>query len=114
MQWVLDLGFYLRFKLHCGKDTPSAPNMSTLYMAVTPLLRNSLAICWLLWITAFCVTRVYALHEAYVAEVGKREDERWLLDKCTDPEFYSNLRQHSNLCTEVGCNDMLFLCSVLF
>lgn len=77
--------------------------MSTLYMAVTPLLRNSLAICWLLWITAFCVTRIFALHEAYVSEVGRREDERWLLDKCADPEFYANLRQHSNLCTEVMC-----------
>ncbi len=35
-------------------------------------------------------------------EVGKRNDERWLLLQCADPDFYSNLRQHSDLCTEVG------------
>jgi len=46
--------------------------------------------------------RVYAFHEAYVFEVGKRNDERWLLLQCADPDFYSNLRQHSDLCTEVG------------
>jgi hypothetical protein len=37
-----------------------------------------------------------------VFEVGKRNDERWLLLQCADPDFYSNLRQHSDLCTEVG------------
>lgn len=72
-------------------------------MAFTPLLKNALAVFWLLWITALCITRMYALHEAYVEEAGRRNDERWLLNKCEEPEFYANLRQHSNLCTEVGC-----------
>ena len=76
--------------------------MSTPYMAFSCLVRNAIAVFWALWLATFVIVRVYALHEAYVAEVGRRSDERWLLDRCQDPEFYANLRQHSNLCTEVG------------
>jgi hypothetical protein len=47
------------------------------------------------------VYRMYSLHEQYVFEVGRRSYERWLLQKCKDLEFYSNLKQHSDLCTEV-------------
>ena len=82
--------------------------MSTPYMAFSSLLRNALAVFWTLWLTAFVIVRVYALHEAYVAEAGKRSDERWLLEKCQDLEFYANLRQHSNLCTEVQTLFSLF------
>ena len=49
-------------------------------------------------------TRIYSLHEAYIAEIGRRSDERWLLKQCDDPEFYANLRQHSDLCTQVSNN----------
>ena len=70
-------------------------------MAFSCLVRNALAVFFSLWLCTFLITRAYALHEAYVAEVGKRSDERWLLDQCLDPEFYANLKQHSNLCTEV-------------
>jgi hypothetical protein len=70
-------------------------------MAFSMCLRNAVICFWMLWSATFVVTRVYALHEAYVSEVGKRNDERWLLKQCGDPEFYSNLKQHSELCTEV-------------
>ena len=73
-------------------------------MAFSVCLRNAIATIWLAWLVSFVVTRIYALHEAYVAEVGKRNDERWLLKQCSDPEFYANLRQHSDLCTEVANN----------
>lgn len=76
--------------------------MSTPYMAFSTLMRSALSMFFCVWTTAFVVTRIYALHEAYVAELGKRSDEGWLLERCSEPEFYANLRQHSNLCTEVG------------
>ena len=75
--------------------------MSTPYMALGSLLRQALGVFWVLWLATFVVTRSYALHEAYQAEVGQQSDERWLLQQCQLPEFYANLRQHSNLCTEV-------------
>jgi hypothetical protein len=73
-------------------------------MAFSCLARNALAVFFCLWLVTFLIVRAYAFHEAYVAEVGKRSDEQWLLDRCQDPEFYANLRQHSNLCTEVSNN----------
>jgi hypothetical protein len=32
------------------------------------------------------------------------QNERWLVDKCKEPEFYSNIRSHSALCDEVTAN----------
>ena len=75
--------------------------MSTPYMAFSSLLRNALAVFFSLWLATFLIVRAYAMHEAYIAEVGRRSDEKWLLNQCQDPDFYANLRQHSNLCTEV-------------
>lgn len=68
------------------------------------ILRNALLSLWLMWLLTFVITRIYIFHESYVAENGKRADEKWLLEKCTEPEFYSNMRQHTDLCTEVSNN----------
>jgi hypothetical protein len=75
--------------------------MSTVYMGFARLLRNTVGTALVLWLFAFLVARGCALHDAYVAERVKRSDEMWLLERCSDPEFYANLRQHSTLCTEV-------------
>jgi hypothetical protein len=75
--------------------------MTTPCMAFSICMRNAVLSFWTLWVFTFVVTRLYALHEAYVFEVGKRNDERWLLSQCADPEFYANLKQHSDLCTQV-------------
>lgn len=78
--------------------------MSTPAMAFGVGLRNVVVSLWLIWVGTFCISRVFLLHEAYVAESNKRTDERWLLQQCKDPEFYSNIRQHTDLCTEVANN----------
>lgn len=80
--------------------------MSTPYTALSGMVRNAVAIFWVLWLGTFAITRTYALHEAYMSEVGRRNDEQWLLLQCASPEFYANMRQHSHLCTEVssGCH----------
>lgn len=49
-------------------------------------------------------TRACSFHFAYIAESQKLSDERYLLEKCKDPEFYSNIRQHTGICTEVAEN----------
>lgn len=53
------------------------------------------------WACAVLVTRLSAFHDAYMAHVNKIQDETWLREKCREPEFFSNLRQHTELCTEV-------------
>ena len=81
--------------------------MTTPSMAFSICLRNALLAFWAAWGVAFITTRVYSLHEAYIEELGRRNDEKWLLAQCQYPEFYSNLRQHSDLCTEVGCPNLI-------
>lgn len=49
-------------------------------------------------------SRVYILHEAYIEETNRRSDEAWLLNQCNDAKFYSNIRQHTDICTEVATN----------
>lgn len=86
----------------CGGDSLS--EMSTPAMAFGAGLRNVLTSLWLMWATMFVVSRIYLLHDAYISASNRRTDEQWLLRQCKDPEFYSNLRQHTDLCTEVEKN----------
>lgn len=78
--------------------------MSTPAMAFGAGLRNILVSLWLVWSLTFAISRIFLLHDAYISESNKRIDERWLREKCKEPEFYSNLRQHTDLCTEVEKN----------
>lgn len=73
-------------------------------MAFGAGLRSILMSLWLVWSLAFVISRIFLLHDAYISESNKRADERWLLDRCREPEFYSNLRQHTDLCTAVEKN----------
>jgi hypothetical protein len=43
--------------------------MTTPCMAFSICLRNAVLSFWTLWVFTFVVTRLYALHEAYVFEV---------------------------------------------
>lgn len=45
--------------------------------------------------------RVYIFYEAYSLFSMQRTDESWLRAKCKDAEFYSNMRQHTDLCAQV-------------
>jgi hypothetical protein len=78
--------------------------MSTPAMAFGIGMRNMLVSFWLVWMITFCISRIFMLHEAYISKSSKRSDEQWLLEKCKDAEFYSNIRQHTDLCTEVSNN----------
>jgi hypothetical protein len=73
-------------------------------MAFTVYMKWVLMGCWVLWLSTLVVTRVFIFHEAYLAHVSKVADERWLLRQCGDSDFYSNIRQHTDLCESVSLN----------
>jgi hypothetical protein len=73
-------------------------------MGFIQIARTFLATVWLLWLGMLFISRVYILHEAYNAEVSKRQNETWLVKQCADAEFFSNFRQHSDLCMQVYSN----------
>ena len=51
--------------------------------------------------------RLCLFHQTYQAMVSKLQSERWLLEQCADPHFFSKMHQHSDLCFQ-AC--LPFLC----
>lgn len=90
--------------LHFDEPPLLCKRMSTPAMAFGAGLRNILASLWMVWCLTFVISRIFLLHDAYISESNRRADERWLLERCREPEFYSNLRQHTDLCTAVEKN----------
>jgi hypothetical protein len=50
--------------------------------------------------------RLCLFHQTYQAVAAQLSSERWLLEQCSDPHFFSKMHQHSNLCFQVNA----FLC----
>jgi hypothetical protein len=53
------------------------------------------------WGVALIVSSFHTFHVIYSTEKQKLLDDAWLKDKCSEPEFYINLRQHTDLCAQV-------------
>lgn len=68
-------------------------------------LKNIILSAWVIWSTTFIISRVHHFHEVYIEEANKRSNEKWLLKQCSDPEFFSNMKQHADaLCSKVENN----------
>ena len=44
------------------------------------------------------------LYTAYRRAAMRLDDERWLLENCRDPLFFSKMRAHTTVCSEVEAN----------
>jgi hypothetical protein len=49
-----------------------------------------------------CVTNLHKFHVALTVRHQAEQDNHWLAQQCKSPEFYSNMRQPSNLCDDVA------------
>jgi hypothetical protein len=78
--------------------------MTTPVQAFLVYTKAVLTVLAFLAVFAMVISRSYIFYEAYVAESVKRVEEAWLRQKCKDPDFYSNMRQHTNLCLQVEKN----------
>lgn len=56
--------------------------------------------------------RLCLFHQTYQSMVSKLESERWLLDQCSDPHFFSKMHQHSDLCFQARNSSINFPLSV--
>ena len=45
-----------------------------------------------------------ALYTAYKRACMRLDDEKWLLENCRDPTFYSKMRAHPTVCSDVETN----------
>lgn len=48
------------------------------------------------------ISRVHIFYESYSEFTLQRVEEEWLRKNCQDPDFYSNMRQHTDLCALVN------------
>lgn len=57
-----------------------------------------------LWLAMFAFSRLFMLYNEYQSELAMRADDEWLRSKCKDPEFFHNMKQHTDLCIKVEQN----------
>ena len=78
--------------------------MSTPAMIFSSVLKLMIICLTTFWIVSFSVGRFFIFHEAYTSAIRVVRDEAWIRTQCSDPQFYSNLKQHSDLCLSVQIN----------
>lgn len=70
-------------------------------------LSSAMSLLAILITSVFVLDALAAFHAAYQRASLRLEDERWLLDNCRDPTFFSKMRAHTNVCYEVEANARL-------
>lgn len=78
--------------------------MGTPVKPVVQFTSYLVTITTLLWGFTLVCDRLYSLHVIYTEEVSRLRDETWLRENCQDPVFYTNLRGHTDICTQVEGN----------
>jgi hypothetical protein len=66
--------------------------------------RNAGTILVLVLLVLVFVNFIVSFHSEHAAVRQKLLDDKWLLEQCGKPDFYLNLKQHSDLCAEVERN----------
>ena len=78
--------------------------MSTPAMVAASMIKLMVVCLGVFWIVSFSVGRIFIFYEAYTSFLSVLKDEEWLRVQCASPEFYSNMRQHTELCNTVTLN----------
>jgi hypothetical protein len=59
---------------------------------------------WIMYGITLFTSRMYVFYDIYTELCAMVKGEQYLLQRCNDPEFFSNIRQHTDLCTTVFAN----------
>jgi hypothetical protein len=78
--------------------------MSTPAMVAASMIKLMVVCLGVFWIVSFSVGRIFIFYEAYTSFLSVLKDEEWLRIQCASSEFYSNMRQHTELCNQVMFN----------
>lgn len=73
-------------------------------MVAASMIKLMVVCLGVFWIVSFTVGRIFIFYEAYTSFISVLKDEEWLRVQCASPEFYSNMRQHTELCNTVMLN----------
>ena len=61
-------------------------------------------LCCVVLLGIASLDKLVMFHQVYQEMASKLESERWLLEQCSDPHFFSKMHTHSNLCFQVENN----------
>jgi hypothetical protein len=89
LRYICDLGS----TYHLGMGTPAT--------ALSSLIHTVVVWFGVLWVSALCISRIYMFHEAYQTIIQHMENDSRLRQMCLDPEFYSIIKQHADVCIQV-------------
>ena len=78
--------------------------MSTPAMVAASMIKLMVVCLGVFWVVSFSVGRIFIFYESYTSFLAVLKDEEWLRIQCASPEFYSNMRQHTELCNTVMFN----------
>ena len=65
---------------------------------------NITLVLMLLFMCLIVINFLFALQTEHAAARQKLMDDKWLLEKCGQPDFYMKLKQHTDLCQDVEAN----------
>ena len=78
--------------------------MATPAMVAASMIKLMVVALSVFWIISFSIGRVFIFYEAYTSVLRVLKEEAWLRLQCGDPNFYTNMRQHTDLCANVQRN----------
>lgn len=78
--------------------------MSTPAHVFTAYLRSLFLVLSTLSGLGLLISRLYIFYESYSGFTLLLQQEAWLRVQCQDPEFYSKMRHHTDLCAQVEAN----------
>jgi hypothetical protein len=61
-------------------------------------------LCCVVLLGIASLDKLVFFHQVYQEMASKLESERWLLEQCSDPHFFSKMHTHTNLCFQVENN----------
>ena len=78
--------------------------MTTPAMLFGVIVRGVMVALTAFWVASFLIIRIAIFAEAMQEAKSVQADEAWLLQQCQDPDFYSKMRLHTDLCIQVQRN----------
>ena len=78
--------------------------MATPAMLVGTILRVAIIFLSCFWAASFFIVRLAVFVEAFKEARQIQHDEMWMMAQCQDPQFYSHMRRHTDLCFMVQRN----------
>ena len=93
-----------RASVYINNRTGIRLHMSTPAMIVASMLKIMIICLGVFWVVSFSVGRIFIFYESYTSFLAVLKDEEWLRVQCALPEFYTNMRQHTELCSTVMFN----------